>query len=89
MNKQGSHCFEIIKNSCDDYGVEYEDIEMAYNGMLVDSERSVFMEKVLNKFIPIVYQDQVYLKDELFDVAVACKEILGAFKHPPSGMADT
>ncbi len=82
--KQLKSRFDEFVANAEYYGVDYEEIETKYNEMKHDNISHVqnFMNLICTHFIPIVYQKDIYLKDFLWQLHVACTEIVDVLSSP-------
>ncbi len=78
MNAQ----FDEFVSSAEYYNADYEAIQRMYSEMDANNDTEVenFMLQIRSHFIPDVYQKEAYLKDVLWQVHMACAEVVSVLK---------
>ncbi len=74
--------FDEFVSCAEYYNADYKAIQHMYSEIDANNDTEVenFMLQIRSHFIPDVYQKEVYLKDVLWQVHMACAEVVGALE---------
>ena len=79
--------FDEFVSSAEYYNADYESIKDMYDNMDKNNDAKVedFMLQIQSHFVPVVYQKEVYLKDVLWQVHLACAEVVSVLRLQGAG----